>query len=302
MESAVKNINFIPTILLQPVKNIHTKKDKTVLIAGTVIFIILFLNLFSPFGINNSEGDIFFIGIQSGYGLLAGMVLFLFEFGIKRKVQLLHSNTVPIWQILCWYVVVTFVMAITNYSYYSLLKTTLDQGNYQFPSKSFPFFLWTTYLVAIVLSSGFWLYFRSQYKRKEVVHIKNTIVGKKSDGSITLWSSNRKESFMVDLRHLLFLEKRDNYVVIYYEKGASIEKQLLRTSMKDLEESIRFPLTRCHLSYIVNLERVIERTGNSKGLKLFMEGYSQPVPVSSKYYGKIIDELNRLSLSAPIAS
>jgi DNA-binding LytR/AlgR family response regulator len=163
--------------------------------------------------------------------------------------------------------------------------------------------LWTTFLIAIVIGFGLALYFKSNYKKREIVHVKNIIAKEGTGVSIQIWSENRKESFTVDLDKLLFIEKKDNYVLIYYQHKKLVEKQLIRASLKDIEEKyLKLPLTRCHLSYIVNLNKVIDYTGNSKGLKLSMSNLDRAVPVSSKYCQKIIAELSNISLSAPIAT
>jgi hypothetical protein len=291
----------VAAFLYQPVRNISSKKDKSILTLSTSVFIILFLNLFSPFGIKNANSDIGFILIISCYGLMAGLILYLFEFRIKKYIAYLNTNTVKLYALIAWYTIVTLIISFANYGYYSFLKAAMDNGPYQFPPKSYLFFLFTTFLVAFVIGLGLALYFRSNHKRREIIHVKNIVASKRSGGSIQIWSENRKESFTVDLNNLLFLEKKDNYVLIYYEKERAVEKHLIRASLKEIEENyIKAPLTRCHLSYIVNLSKVDDYTGNSKGLKLMMKNTDRTVPVSTKYYQMIIEELSNISLSAPI--
>ncbi|HEX8331259.1 MAG TPA: LytTR family transcriptional regulator DNA-binding domain-containing protein [Segetibacter sp.] len=290
--------------LNKSVRNLISKKDKNILIFSTSVFIILFLNLFSPFGINNPDGNVLFILIQSFYGVQAGIILYIFEFWIKKYLPVLNRNTVRVDQLFSWYVFVTFIISIANYSYYSLLKNLARNNQFQFPDKTLPFFVWTTFLVAFVIGLGLILYFKSIYKRKEIVHVKNIIATKSFSGElIQFWSENKKESFAVDLADLLFLEKKDNYVVVYYEDATSLQKKLIRTSLKHIEDNfVKAPLYRCHVSYIVNLQRVLDYSGNSKGLKLLLSDATQPVPVSSKYYEKIITEMNNITMSKPITA
>ena len=298
-----KNTRIVTAFLYQPIRNINARKDKSILTLSTAVFIILFLNLFSPFGIKNANTNILFILILSFYGFLAGAILYFFEFGLRKHISALNKNAAKLYQVIAWYIIVTFVISLANYGYYSFLKFAFQKSQFQFPQKTFLFFLWTTFLIAIVIGLGLALYFRSNYKKREIIHVKNILAKKGTGGSIQIWSENRKESFTVDLDKLLFLEKKDNYVLIYYEHEKVLEKQLIRASLKEIEEKyLKPPLTRCHLSYIVNLDKVIDYTGNSKGLKLSMSNLDRAVPVSSRYCQKIIAELSNISLSAPIAT
>jgi DNA-binding LytR/AlgR family response regulator len=152
-----------------------------------------------------------------------------------------------------------------------------------------------------VIGSGLILYFSSVYKSRKIVHVKNVVATKSfTSEAIEIWSENRKESFTVNVRDLLFLEKKDNYVIIYYENQDSIHKKLIRTSLKDIEDNyIKYPLYRCHVSYIINLQKVANYSGNSKGLRLVLSSGGEAVPVSSRYYDTIISEMNKLALQAP---
>ena len=287
----------------QNVRNVSSVKDKKIVILSTSLFLIIFLNIFSPFGINNESLDPLFILLTSVYGVITAIILFAFEFGIKRYIRTFNKEQIYFYQLVCWYIFITAIISIANYEYYFLLKLIFSNSQFQFPGKSFLFFLKATFLTAAIIFLGLVIYFRYYYKTSRIIHIKNHVAGKLTEGHIEIWAENKRESFSVAFCDLLFIEKRDNYAVIVFLKNNQVERKLIRTSLKEIESRyIKKPLTRCHSSFIVNIAKVIDYKGNSKGLKLAILDYDQPVPVSARYYNKMISELNEKFLSTPKAS
>ena len=85
--------------------------------------------------------------------------------------------------------------------------------------------------------------------------------------------------------NLLYAEAADNYVKVFY-RG---EQQLIRSSLKQLEESFKGNqrIFRCHRAYLVNLDKVVHISGNAQGYKLHLDGVEQPIPVSRSLNGEI---------------
>lgn len=94
----------------------------------------------------------------------------------------------------------------------------------------------------------------------------------------------------IDSSELLYIESKDNYVVIHYTKNDLLTSVTLRTSMKSIEEICRKNgLVRCHRSYYVKVSRI-------KALLRGKEGYiaaqmndlhASEVAVSKKYYDSL---------------
>lgn len=90
--------------------------------------------------------------------------------------------------------------------------------------------------------------------------------------------------FTLQLQDLLYLESTDNYVFIYYRSNDIVKKELLRNSLKNLENRLKNqPIKRCHRSYMVNLLNLnmIKKRGQKFVLQL--KYIDQMIPVSKTY-------------------
>lgn len=84
---------------------------------------------------------------------------------------------------------------------------------------------------------------------------------------------------------IYYIESQDNYVKIYFDKNGEMESYLLRCSTRRLEQMISgTSLTRCHRSYIVNLDYVKQfvKGHNSSAVVLDIPG-EKSIPVSKSY-------------------
>jgi DNA-binding LytR/AlgR family response regulator len=117
----------------------------------------------------------------------------------------------------------------------------------------------------------------------EIEHRKEEAPVTKAPG-IPVWtftSETEKDKVETNEKQLLFIESADNYSAFYVFANGQLKKQLLRGSLKKMEEQIQHPsLYRCHRTYIVNLSKVISVSGNAQGYKLQLEGTELSVPVS----------------------
>jgi len=104
--------------------------------------------------------------------------------------------------------------------------------------------------------------------------------------------NDNKTTLNIDVNEVVFIKSEGNYVEVF-EKD---KKYLIRTTLKKIIEQNKQPeFIRCHKSYIVNLNKIKRITGNSKGYKLFLTGYKEPIPASPKTGNKIKEKLTSLS-------
>lgn len=114
---------------------------------------------------------------------------------------------------------------------------------------------------------------------------------------LTLTAENEKDLLVID--DLLFIESADNYCSVVFLQEGKVKKELIRSSLSRLEGQIKQKkITRCHRSFIVNLEKVNFITGNAQGYRLLLEGTDDYVPVSRKY-SAVIDSLHPKSRQSP---
>ena len=115
-------------------------------------------------------------------------------------------------------------------------------------------------------------------------------------GLLSLESSNKKAILRFEKADILFVKSEDNYVNIYYlTKHNELKSELIRISMKKIQEKLEFPFLRVHRSYIVNLNQVCKVSGNSQGMQINLTEIKDVIPVSRTY----IDSLKKSILDLP---
>lgn len=108
---------------------------------------------------------------------------------------------------------------------------------------------------------------------------------------LRLIAENEKDILEIAAADLLFIESSDNYSTVFYKKGDTLQKELLRSSLTRLEGQIQSTgIVRCHRSYIVNLNKVEKVTGNAQGYKLHLQSFELTVPVARRY-SEIVEQL-----------
>jgi hypothetical protein len=94
--------------------------------------------------------------------------------------------------------------------------------------------------------------------------------------------------FSVRKSYILYIESSDNYVTIFYSPDGQIKKDMVRSSMKKMENQLTpYGLIRCHRSFIVNLENVqwIKKKGRHYQIK--MKNCDLIIPVSRGYHSSV---------------
>ncbi|OLY94032.1 LytTR family DNA-binding domain-containing protein [Cnuella takakiae] len=117
--------------------------------------------------------------------------------------------------------------------------------------------------------------------------------------AIELVGDGQKDRLTLPLAGLLWIASADNYVRVHFRLGGQVRSQLLRASLKSIEQQVApYPqLFRCHRMYLVNLELVSAVSGNAQGLRLHIEGAEESVPVSRSLTQPIRERLAHLSHS-----
>jgi len=109
---------------------------------------------------------------------------------------------------------------------------------------------------------------------------------------IHLESEYKTDSISITADALILIRSANNYIEVFYRSNGNVKKQMVRSSLKKAEETLRdFDfIFKCHRSYIVNINHVREVRGDSQGYTLFFDQIDFPVPVSQNY----IEEFKKL--------
>ena len=116
---------------------------------------------------------------------------------------------------------------------------------------------------------------------------------KDDDRVLTLIAENEKDKLEIRLNDLLFIEANDNYSAICFTEYGKLKKQLLRGSLKRMEEQLKDCefVVRCHKSYIVNVSKISKLSGNAQGYKLHFPDVDSEIPVSRSFPKSILDKI-----------
>ncbi|GET24802.1 hypothetical protein NT017_11310 [Prolixibacter sp. NT017] len=109
---------------------------------------------------------------------------------------------------------------------------------------------------------------------------------------IQIESKLKKETLEFYPSQFLYAESDGNYVVFYLQEKNEIKKKIIRNSISQIENQLtsQTRFFRTHRSFIVNLEKVTGKDGNTSGYRITVEGLSTEIPVSRQNVAKF-DEL-----------
>jgi len=100
-----------------------------------------------------------------------------------------------------------------------------------------------------------------------------------------LVSESRSEKLAMKPEALILVRSAENYVEIIYRENDSIQKKLMRSTMKSIEDQLSsFPdMVRCHRTCIINTGSVLKMQKTSRGNMLKIHDYEEDIPVSRQY-------------------
>ena len=109
---------------------------------------------------------------------------------------------------------------------------------------------------------------------------------------VTLVAANGKDTVRSGVSSLLYVSAQENYVTVHYKKDKPTEA-LLRSSITGIEKQLsgfQPAFFRCHRTFIVNVAKIQNVSGNAQGLKLKLEDVALPIPVARRY----VEEFRRV--------
>ncbi len=110
---------------------------------------------------------------------------------------------------------------------------------------------------------------------------------------IYTFAKNTKDEISISEHELFYVKAQGNYCLLIYKWQSNLTKQLIRSSLKDIEQmlSTSHHFLRCHKSYIVNLDKVSNITGNAKGYTFYLDETESTIPASRNLSKSLIDRV-----------
>jgi len=273
--------------LNRPYPFIAEIKNKFLISFSFGFFIYLFLLIFQPFDIDEIIGSksIYLIG----FGIITILVM-LFNYSALPAVFPRYFD-LDKWKIknqIAFILLIIAEIAVLNFLYNSYV----GYGN--------PLQHSLIYFVLITVSVGFFPVillvfttelFLSKKHQKEASEINSKIQLEKDSGktdynpAIEIVSESKSGNFTISENDLVFIKSEDNYCKVYYRTNGDIKNQLLRVTLKNIEEQLKpfKDIIRNHRSYIVNKNQISKITGNARAYYLHFDGCEDLVPISRSF-------------------
>ncbi len=264
-----------------------TFKERMFFAAGMSLFGILFLLLFIPFNI--SEWIIYTSPVKRlqlpMLCLLCVAILFASQsiqyliFKGKNELKIYHFFFCFVFDVLFATLPLSYLYSVPANSYWIEFIQTL---------KIVALVIALCYLIAALIL----IILQMHNEKEEIVSI-NRDIKKKDPGMerLNIRDEHGRLRLSVKPEDLLYFESADNYVIAYYRKEQRIVKELIRTSLKNIEtEFTEKNCIRCHRSFVVNLQNVMSIKKKGRSCEISIIGIQTTIPVSRGYV-KIIEDL-----------
>lgn len=262
---------------------------------GFGLFVFLFLHLFQPFGLSNYSSDkktlqLFGYGLITTFCLFSNHLLFstLFSNWFNRQTWTVLKNIL----FTTW---VFFTIGSGNLIY------SVSQGFIPFSIDGYLFYQGVTLMVGlfpVVFSTLLVYHSRLKSMVKQADGLNTSLLNKQQTNAskLEIPSQNKSENISIETTELLTVKAVENYVELYSIEGDKIKKEIVRNTLKTIEETFTSSkhIQRCHRSYLVNLQKVKHFSGNAQGLTLnFGSEINLSIPVSRAYVKEIKTRLEQ---------
>lgn len=271
----------------KPIPLYLTEKNNIVrLIVLTATFALVFINIYSPFGVetwyNVTKWELLaYSSLVILTGVLVVVISRILMYWFTKKKSLL------LWQYLIWVLAEVFFMAM----FYALFEKLILKDE-RFFGDLLQVSVKNTALVLLLPYSVLWLYFSWREKKLALIRLtENPKVVDNSKSMIPFHDEKGDLRFSVKHENLLYLESADNYVNIYYLDKEKISRYTLRNTIKRIEENLKgTEIIRCHRSYIVNFDKVKILRKEKDELLLELDVPSAfTLPVSKTYIESVLE-------------
>ena len=243
-------------------------REKVFFVAGTGLFIFLFLLFFQPFGVNNYDPretiSFQFFWLMFSMGLFVSVVLAINEFLLFPLLIKKYSRK----GMILWSLWSVFWLGSWIFLFYNYLG-----GWHDLQWKSFFGFIGNIGMMSILPIAVILFYIRIRELGISLKSAHSFSYGSAIGDQLLIFTAdNLKDQFSVPLKYLLYLESEDNYIAVYHLHDGSPKKTLIRKSLKQVQDENLDPaLIRCHRSLIINQFHLQQIKGNRNKLVLSLE-------------------------------
>lgn len=254
----------------------------------------LILGIFEPFHFRlNNFGQLCVLWVFAAIACAVSVVGFVIVPKIFKRFYDPEQWTVGKTLLHCISILIAIGVACFIYEHYYLMNIGFmtDFGTGSFYQVLFIDLLAALTIGIIPISFGLFTVENNALKRNlDEARMLNRVLAdrnkpeEEATAAITL-SGDTKESVKVLPEKIVYMEASGNYVDICYTEKEREKHKLLRSTIKQMEETVEaYPfLVRCHRAYIVNMNQIRNVNGNAQGYRLNLMDAEQEIPVSRTY-------------------
>lgn len=276
------------------INDLTRKKDIFRFILSVTFFAIIFVLIYKPAGfqyILKSDNNLTWF-LECGTIIGVGMIilissrLILYRVSQKRELTDLQYAVWLIGEIF----LLTFILTLWAYFLNPDGPSFLDMG--------FRMFVNIISILAIPYTIGTLSEILRLKNRKlaESENRKIKVVGSQPT-TINFYDRNGKFTISIKKEDILYIKSADNYVEIFYLDEGKVMNQLLRNSLRNIENMfVSAGLIRCHRLYVVNMQKVkLVKRSKESILVLELSETTESIPVSSTYTKSIMQYITETS-------
>ncbi len=289
-------IEYTSTFFQKVPKYLLEKRSQIIMVLFVSIFAIVFINIFQPFGsdkwIDNDKitTTIYFLWsiVLVSIGMIVVAISRVIMYNFSRK----PNHNITVLKYIGW-VFIELLLLSGSFTILALIVkgnlnlTTNDPMEiYVNAIKNTVCILFIPYIICI-------LYFSYQNNKLKLRELMGENIGFKSSNLISIRDSRGVLQLSVAKENLLYIESADNYICIWYQKGETLKKKLMRITMKEISEQLADTnIVRCHRSYMINLDlvKVMRREKENIFLELGVPNVKE-IPISKTYGESVLRRL-----------
>jgi hypothetical protein len=271
-------VNKITDWFQQPFRLLDSIRARWKLVIFCGVFGCIFLNLFQPFNLTQ-----WFVTVKTPLFIIlaffsaAGMAaLALSQFAIRALFKIEYTTR---GNYLWWLLVEFFLisLAVHSVNVFFLEVPFINLPEYVLTLKYTLGVLILPYFFALLM-----LYLEEQLQVVQQLTLKANRVA--TIETVTINDENGKAMLTLPLKNILYFKSEDNYILLYYKEDNEVRKELIRTTLKKLEQELNVAsLVRIHRSFMINTQNLLSAAKTSRGYQVRMDATTEPLPVSSTY-------------------
>lgn len=289
-------IEYTSTFFQKVPKYLLEKRSQIIMVLFVSIFAIVFINIFQPFGsdkwIDNDKITTTIYFLWSIVLVIIGMIVVAISRVIMYNFSRKPNHNITVLKYIGW-VFIELLLLSGSFTILALIVkgnlnlTTNDPMEiYVNAIKNTVCILFIPYIICI-------LYFSYQNNKLKLRELMGENIGFKSSNLISIRDSRGVLQLSVAKENLLYIESADNYICIWYQKGETLKKKLMRITMKEISEQLADTnIVRCHRSYMINLDlvKVMRREKENIFLELGVPNVKE-IPISKTYGESVLRRL-----------